>query len=66
MFRFINGLTYEFQVGPKDGTFLVAQWGGTFKRFESKTEREAWEQYGYGNMFKIPFLGYVVLWVCRL
>ena len=62
-------LTYEFQVGPNlediDGTFLVAQWGGTFKRFESKTEREAWKQYGYGKMIKIPFLGYVVLWVWK-
>ena len=62
-------LTYEFQVGPNlediDGTFLVAQWGCSFKRFESKTEREAWKQYGYGKMIKIPFLGYVVLWVWK-
>ena len=52
--------TYECQVGP-----LVAQWGGDFKRFESKTQRESWEQYGYGNMFKIPFIGYMVLWIYR-
>ena len=53
-------LTYELQIGP-----LVAQWGGRFERFERKTERDVWDQYGYGKMIKLPFLGYVVLWIYR-